>query len=122
MDSVGVERPVVKRLRFAEFSLCQFRGLAFIRGVNFQRTLTDFASRPFSPSTFFMKRTTNRDMEPPSAPAAPKQIIQYHAAEIVLTGIKAYVVVRTEDRRSNGSPDLRRGGLLSEEMHLSPPS
>src|SRR6267142_5347982 len=42
LNSVGVKRPVVKRLRFAEFSLCQFRGLALIRGVNFQRTLANF--------------------------------------------------------------------------------
>jgi len=36
LDSVGVKRPVVKRLGFAEFSLCQFRGLALVRSVNFQ--------------------------------------------------------------------------------------
>src|SRR3981081_3162893 len=42
LDSVGVKRPVVKRLRFAEFSLCQFGGLVLIRSVNFQRALTNF--------------------------------------------------------------------------------
>src|SRR5882724_993054 len=36
-----------------------------------------------------MKRTTNRDIEPPvCARSAKTKSIQYHAAEIVLTGIK----------------------------------
>src|SRR5450631_1919594 len=42
LDSVGVKRPVAKRLRFAEFSLCPFGGIDFVRSVNFQRTLTNF--------------------------------------------------------------------------------
>jgi hypothetical protein len=33
---------VAKRLRFAEFSLCPFRGIDLVRSVNFQRTLTNF--------------------------------------------------------------------------------
>jgi hypothetical protein len=42
LNSVGMKRPVAKRLRFAEFSLCPFRGIDFVRGVNFQQTLTNF--------------------------------------------------------------------------------
>ena len=43
-----------------------------------------------------MKRTTNRDMEPPvCTPSAKNRSIQYHAvANMVLTGIKTYVVLR----------------------------
>jgi hypothetical protein len=42
LDPVGMQRPMVKRLRLAEFPLCQFRGLILGQRVNFQRTLTDF--------------------------------------------------------------------------------
>jgi hypothetical protein len=43
VDSVGMQRPVVKRLRLAEPCLCQLRGLTFIRSVDFQGTLANFA-------------------------------------------------------------------------------
>ena len=42
LNSVGMKRPVAKRLGLAEFLLCEFRSVAFIRSVNFQGALTDF--------------------------------------------------------------------------------
>src|ERR1700738_1444805 len=41
LNSVGMKRPVAERLGFAEFYLCQFRGLALAGSVDFQRALTD---------------------------------------------------------------------------------
>src|SRR5664279_3572790 len=43
MDAVGVQRPVAERLRLAEFLLGQFRGVTLAGGIDFHRTLADFA-------------------------------------------------------------------------------
>jgi hypothetical protein len=43
VDSVGMKRPIAKRLGLAEHLLGKFPGVAFIRGVDFEGTLTDFS-------------------------------------------------------------------------------
>jgi hypothetical protein len=42
VDSVGVKRPITKRLGLAEHLLGKFPGVAFICGVDLEGTLTDF--------------------------------------------------------------------------------
>src|SRR5450631_3512854 len=42
VNSVGMKRPVAKRLGLAEFFLGQFGSMALTGSVHFQRALTDF--------------------------------------------------------------------------------